>query len=167
MTHKLIELTSQVSPHASVRKIRMTSGQFFAPETVPETSSVQFAISAKHKPAEDMKQPVCNVNFMLRTVEKDGDHTETGLRIVAEYEVSFSVKGEHEPEAIDAFARVNSVFIAWPYLREFAQTSTCRMGLPPLTLPLITAPAIARHLSEDVSIDSEVPQDADADSSEG
>ncbi len=37
---------------------------------------------------------------------------------------------------IEAFARTNGVYNAWPYWREFAQSMTSRMGLPPLTLPV-------------------------------
>lgn len=39
-------------------------------------------------------------------------------------------------DLLPAFAETNSVLHAWPYLREFVQSTTWRMGLPPLSLPL-------------------------------
>jgi hypothetical protein len=38
-------------------------------------------------------------------------------------------------EDLDAFAPATATFNVWPYFREFVQSATCRMGLPPLTLP--------------------------------
>jgi hypothetical protein len=50
----------------------------------------------------------------------------------------------HEPsnfpddEELDAFAKINSVFNAWPYWRELAQSTSVRMGIPPIVIPLLT-----------------------------
>jgi hypothetical protein len=38
---------------------------------------------------------------------------------------------------LEEFARVNGVYNAWPYLREYVQTTVSRMNLPPLLLPLL------------------------------
>jgi hypothetical protein len=35
-----------------------------------------------------------------------------------------------------AFAEINSVFNAWPYLREIVQTTTTRMNIPPVLVPI-------------------------------
>lgn len=53
---------------------------------------------------------------------------------------SFNVKAG-PPEALreelfTAFANVNGIFNAWPYIRELVQTTATRMGLPPLVLPV-------------------------------
>lgn len=40
-------------------------------------------------------------------------------------------------EELNAFARLNGLFNAWPYFREFVQASMARMQLPPLVLPLM------------------------------
>jgi preprotein translocase subunit SecB len=42
-------------------------------------------------------------------------------------------------EELEEFAQVNAVFNVWPYCREFVQTTTARMGLPPIVLPLFHA----------------------------
>lgn len=39
-------------------------------------------------------------------------------------------------EQLNTFARINSVFNAWPYWREFVQNMVARMNLPTVTLPM-------------------------------
>jgi|GEM_PF-1049528 len=39
-------------------------------------------------------------------------------------------------ENIDAFGKMNGIYNVWPYWREFVQSMTVRMGLPPLTMPV-------------------------------
>lgn len=40
------------------------------------------------------------------------------------------------------FARVNGAYNAWPYLREFVQTSAARVGLLPVTMPVFRVPRV-------------------------
>ena len=46
-------------------------------------------------------------------------------------------------EDLGAFGRVNAVFNAWPYFREFVDATMTRMHLPALTLPLYRMPKVA------------------------
>lgn len=39
-----------------------------------------------------------------------------------------------------AFAQTNGIYNAWPYWREFVQSTTVRMGLPPVTAPVFRFP---------------------------
>lgn len=50
------------------------------------------------------------------------------------YNLNSGIKADRANLA--SFARVNSVFNAWPYFRELVQSMTVRMGLPPIYLPL-------------------------------
>ena len=43
-------------------------------------------------------------------------------------------------EEIERFGQFNAVFNAWPYWREFVQTSLSRMDMPSLTVPLYRLP---------------------------
>ena len=40
-------------------------------------------------------------------------------------------------EDLEAFCAMNGVFNAWPYAREFVQSSMARMNLPALVLPVM------------------------------
>jgi len=54
------------------------------------------------------------------------------------FEIKYSLPKELEvsQEQLNTFAKINSVFNAWPYWREFVQSMVARMNLPPLTLPM-------------------------------
>jgi preprotein translocase subunit SecB len=62
------------------------------------------------------------------------------LSISAAYRATYSVASESpaiKDEEIGAFAEFNVPYNVWPYWRELVQSLTVRMGLPPLTLPLL------------------------------
>ena len=42
-----------------------------------------------------------------------------------------------EPQTLTTFAETNGIYNAWPYWREFVQSTLARMGLPPVVLPLL------------------------------
>lgn len=42
----------------------------------------------------------------------------------------------YSEETLNEFARVNGTFNAWPYWREYVQSTSARMNLPPLLLPV-------------------------------
>lgn len=60
------------------------------------------------------------------------------LRIEARFVITYVVRSDEglTQTNFDAFAERNGVFNVWPYWREFVQSITARMGLPPLTIPV-------------------------------
>lgn len=44
---------------------------------------------------------------------------------------------EFNPNDIEHFAKINPIYNAWAYWREFVQSMTTRMGFPALTIPLL------------------------------
>lgn len=45
----------------------------------------------------------------------------------------------------EAFARLNGIYHVWPYWREFVQSSSVRMGLPPLVFPPVLPGQLIAH----------------------
>jgi hypothetical protein len=45
---------------------------------------------------------------------------------------------------LNAFAKVNGVFNAWPYFREFVQSTSQKMDLPVILLPVYRVPQPTR-----------------------
>ena len=144
-----------VAPKASVSKLRMSLGEFSAPDIESVSSAIEFAISPTYETANENGEFICTVCFKLRAVTDDDERNETGLRVHANFDISISIDGEHEEDAIDAFIRLNSVFVTWSYLREFVQSCTSRMQLPALTLPLMTVNAIEQHLLQENDCDED------------
>ena len=65
------------------------------------------------------------------------------LKVV--FELSYRVpKGTQAKDAaLQEFAKVNGVFNAWPYCREFIQGLTTRMGLPAVVIPVFRISRLA------------------------
>ena len=76
----------------------------------------RFVVSAKYDEADDHELLRIEAQFVLR------------------YRVP-SLEGLKKTN-IDAFGELNGLYNAWPYWREFVQSTTVRMGLPPLTVPV-------------------------------
>ena len=95
-----------------------------------------------------------NVNVRTESKEKDQliqvfprftligrdspDSAEEVLRVEAMFVVAYHVPSFEGigKENIDAFGQMNGIYNVWPYWREFVQSITVRMGLPPLTVPV-------------------------------
>lgn len=64
------------------------------------------------------------------------------VQVKVSFEVSYRLPDGFSAtrQELEEFARVNAVFNVWPYFREFIQSTTARMGLPPIVLPLYRVP---------------------------
>jgi len=78
------------------------------------------------------------VRFTLEAREAGKKEAKPAFRVAASFELVYKIPPDLDPsrQELRAFAETNAVFNAWPYWREFAQSMTARMNLPPLTLPL-------------------------------
>ncbi|MBW3600398.1 MAG: hypothetical protein KY475_24430 [Planctomycetes bacterium] len=76
--------------------------------------------------------------FHLLVKEKNSTPDDFFLRIEARFVVTYTVRSEEglTQTNFDAFAERNGIYNVWPYWREFVQSITARMGLPPLTVPV-------------------------------
>jgi len=52
-------------------------------------------------------------------------------------------------EAVDAFGQVNAVFHAYPYFREFVQSSAGRMNLPNIIMPAMPGKGLFGQINDD------------------
>jgi len=55
---------------------------------------------------------------------------------------------------IRSFADVNGIFNAWPYFREFVQSTSSRMDLPPIILPVYRVPQMSKPKPQEDSSSS-------------
>jgi preprotein translocase subunit SecB len=64
--------------------------------------------------------------------------------VEATFELEYEVKGGEpiEPRDVEHFAFANGTFQAWPYWREYAQSATSRMGVPPLVIGVYKIPSV-------------------------
>lgn len=77
-------------------------------------------------------------HFMLVVKRHEGSPEELLVRIEARFALTYTLASQENlsEENYEAFGQRNGVYNAWPYWREFVQSTTVRMGLPALTLPV-------------------------------
>src|SRR5207302_1818415 len=80
----------------------------------------------------------CRVKFEFVARPPRAIVTSQVARVSAEFELAYKLKESvtPTPAQLTAFSRVNAVYNAWPYWREFLQSAVHRMDLPGITLPL-------------------------------
>ena len=87
---------------------------------------------------QNQERSIIVLVFHLKLVGKS-DTDDILLRVAAKYGAIYNIKteGQIEQEIISKFSQLVGLNVVWPYWREFVQTMTNRMGLPPLSLPLM------------------------------
>jgi preprotein translocase subunit SecB len=78
------------------------------------------------------------------------DNGAEGLRVEATFGVLYAVDWIDEPtqQAVDLVGQSVGVNNAWPYWREFVQSMTGRMAIPPLHIPILRMDQLAFTQSE-------------------
>ncbi len=86
---------------------------------------------------KDEKVVCVRPRFVLSAKYDEADNEEL-LRIEAQFVLRYRVPSFEglKKANIVAFGELNGLYNAWPYWREFVQSTTVRMGLPPLTIPV-------------------------------
>lgn len=138
MTTKLKEIASLISS-VELSDIRLVESSVKTEIRSPKDAGdvdITFGASAKVP-----NSPAGGMFYVLATVEMNITPKQTKNSVVsirASYELKY-----HLPEKLKAnskdlnqFAQVNGIFNAWPFFREFIQSSFERMHLPPMTLPV-------------------------------
>ena len=59
------------------------------------------------------------------------------IKISATFCLLYTTDPDFDDDFFDVFKEITLPIVSWPYFREFVQSMTQRMGIPPLTLPLI------------------------------
>lgn len=106
----------------------------------------------------DEENNCINVKALFRLdVKNEGDESEKSVVLI---ESTFLLHyrlpdiSKFTDNHIHAFAAINGTYSAWPFWREFIYTTLARMGLPPVTMPVL-------RLSEQIDNVEKALQDDD------
>lgn len=134
-THDL----SHVLKVVEIENIRLVRADVFSQiRTAQEASNAEVKLSWSSK-IEKEEPGRFTVRAALQVRIHSEGRDEAVVRIDAEHEVNyrypvdFSIKADQ----LEHFARVNAIYNAWPFWREFVQSMMLRQGLPPFVLPLM------------------------------
>ena len=105
---------------------------------------IKYKVLLKHKVIQssllestDHSQHLLRVSlsYGVKWVAEEDASKELAI-IEADYMAEYKLKKVISDEAVDAFCLKNTGHNVWPYWRELVSTTTQRLGLPNLTLPL-------------------------------
>jgi preprotein translocase subunit SecB len=136
---EVAEKAKPVSDRVQIIEIRMLESraeQKRFDENLPRRMTQTIQIET-HLDAERSRLEVFP-HFMLVVKRHEGSPEEMFVRIEARFALTYSIGSQDNLSETnyEAFGQRNGVYNAWPYWREFVQSTTVRMGLPPLTLPV-------------------------------
>ena len=158
-TPQEVRLAAAIYNHCNLSQIVLTqcsvSGTRDKHLVEPFTMAVRIVGS---KSAIEIGTLVVEVNFNL-TSSDASDPPIVVFQIDCVFWVAYKLDEEIIPsqEQIDAFANGNVIYNCWPYLREFVQSTTMRMGHTPPPLPLLRVqPKSNPAMAETVARSSEV-----------
>jgi hypothetical protein len=134
------EYALQVSDRVEIREVILVAAGLSRTrwrEGVSLNVDVQRRARATMDRAGGVLRVQADLTFVAR--EPGAAQEPNPIEVRATYELMYAISEQSDltQEHFDAFAEMNGVFNAWPYFREFLNSSLVRMGLPPFTLPVL------------------------------
>jgi preprotein translocase subunit SecB len=155
----LLSLTIPVASKVQIKSIRLLNAAMrYNPTEFIEGMTVEFGFDSEVSTNESEKSIKIRTKFETFAHRKEEtDVNKFPVKIRGEYEIEYSLESFEgiKPENIQAFGSMNGVYNAWPYWREFVQSMTVRMALPPLTLPIMTGAFLENYYKEQQQKESE------------
>ena len=101
----------------------------------PELLSESFNFSLSDKVSYSAESGFLTVTAQYKFVAKN--ERKIAIKIDATYTLTFKSETPVNDTVFQEYRHRVLHFTVWPFLRELAHSMTSRMGLPPLTLPMI------------------------------
>jgi hypothetical protein len=106
-----------------------------------ELSDPQLLLAYRAVPSARANDGLLELHASMEAKVVNGADQETAdppvaIRVVLQLRYQIPSNLKPADDVLAEFASTNGVFNAWPYWREFIQTTVARMELPPLVLPV-------------------------------
>ena len=165
-----LQLARQVARDVQIENVVLRKAQveaFFGPNELPPELALVNGFRSEYQVhrSEDSQKLSVIVDFKFEAREASSD--EPG-EIVADLSATFHLlyalplEFEADESCFEQFASVNGVYNAWPYWRELVQTSTGRIGLPGVVLPVFRPVSREVESTDDGKEDPATTQPVDA-----
>jgi hypothetical protein len=126
---------------ASVRLLETSAKTRIRALNVTEDMLPQFVHSARISP-DGLRDGEFYViaSLVVRIVSESDQKEHAAMKV--QFELGYKLPSDFTASRseLNAFANVNGVFNAWPYFREFVQTTSQKMDLPVILLPVYRVP---------------------------
>lgn len=144
-------LTAQFQNRAVLAGIRLRSFSAQGASKEPEIAEgLQLELKHEARRGEIDAGRACFDLAMTIEALGDGLREKLLFHVDCVFELLFDLDPEFSPskEQLAAFQRGNAVFLCWPYMREFVQNSTGRLGLVVPPVPLLRIAPISTPKTE-------------------
>lgn len=134
-----IKLAEKLAKNLSLSKIHLKEASCTrTPERVVPTKN-EISIDVKSGLLKSDKENILPFNVVFTVKATDKDSGQDTFQVEVEFCVIYQSKKDVKPpdNEIEAFGITNVVFNAWPYAREYVQSTLMRMDLPPFAMPLL------------------------------
>lgn len=136
-----MDLAARVSAQVDLESIRLVESTCALGEAGgPGPASVDFTAAGDTRVEQSTGRVFVTVHFGLIAKRDEVAAANTFVtRVSATFRLQYRLTSAEglDKRHYDAFGRLNGMFNAWPYWREFVQSMTVRMGLPTLIVPLL------------------------------
>jgi hypothetical protein len=137
-----VKLSFEFQTNAEISGIRLANANIArTPDFVFDESGGVLTSGVSFKPVDRRRQNhsiTLAVEFDFRIWAGEEEPRDLA-RIRCRFDADYDLHPDFDPSEpqIAAFHNGNAVFNCWPYFREFIQSTTVRMSLPPATVPFL------------------------------
>jgi hypothetical protein len=130
---------SPLLPQVQLHDLRLLNTSCSVPAGGPPKPAPELRQSITVNSSRTTQPPAIVAQISFSLIGTDAEKHE-GLRVEATFGVMYLTRTLEaiSPEALAAFSQTVGVQNVWPFWREFVQSMTGRMGLPPLRMPLLS-----------------------------
>jgi preprotein translocase subunit SecB len=131
-------LATAVSDVVTVKDIRLINSSCLqTPQALGNKHSLEINYDVEADFDKKQKSVLIFPSFELKGFAEGSKKDEPSVNIQATFLLSYALDKVSgiKKRNVDAFAKTNGIYNAWPYWREFVQNTIARMGLPPLVIP--------------------------------
>lgn len=157
------ESIKPIAAVAQLRDIRML--EFAAQARLVETDGSgddfeRIGYTAKPVPSEDPELLVGLIEFHYDRL-REGEQFDVKGQVLVIYRVRTKGDQSTSGTTVRQFIEVNSVFSAWPYIREFVSDSATRLRAAPAMLPVWRPPKMLPPIGEEAFISRHIGQSSE------
>lgn len=153
-----LQLARQVAKEVQIENVVLRKAEveaFFGPNSLPSELALIHGFRSEYEIQHSEGSQKLSVIVDFQFEAREATSGELGAIVAdlsATFQLMYSLPDEFAAadSCFEQFAAVNGVYNAWPYWRELVQTSTGRIGLPGVVLPVFRP--IARELENSVDI---------------
>jgi len=145
-----LRLAGAVAARVQIAKVRLESSRLkrhiLDDSILPKTAQLSHGVNVTYGYSAEAKHIQVLVAFFVSAKTNSGDQGRDIFQIECRFALDYVLSGDEPPgdEEVAAFAKLNGIYNAWPYCREYVQSTASRMGLPPIVLPVLMPGAIEK-----------------------